>query len=47
MSEINNNASGMMTEEQLDEYLDKIKTEYKDGWTEENWEQVKTQKQLS
>jgi hypothetical protein len=26
----------------LDQYLDKIKNEYKDGWTEENWEEVKT-----
>jgi hypothetical protein len=24
----------------LDNYLDKIKNEYKDGWTEENWEEV-------
>lgn len=24
----------------LDAYLDKIKNEYKDTWTEENWEEV-------
>lgn len=24
----------------MDAYLDKIKYEYKDGWTEENWEEV-------
>lgn len=24
----------------MDAYLDKIKHEYKDGWTEENWEEV-------
>jgi hypothetical protein len=28
------------TEADLDLFLDKIKTEYKDGWTEENWEEV-------
>ena len=27
------------TEEELDLFLDKIKNEYKDGWTEENWEE--------
>lgn len=26
----------------LDAYLDKIKNEYKDTWTEENWEEVNT-----
>ncbi len=44
MSEINNNASGMINEEDFDEYLDKIKREYKDAWTEENWEEVKFKK---
>lgn len=24
----------------LDMFLDKINNEYKDGWTEENWEEV-------
>ena len=24
----------------LDAFLDKIKNEYKDGWTENNWEEV-------
>ena len=28
------------TEEELDLFLDKIKNEYKDAWTEENWEEV-------
>ena len=28
-----------MNEEELDRFLDKIKNEYKDGWTEENWEE--------
>ena len=28
------------TEEDLDKFLDKIKNEYKDGWSEENWEKV-------
>jgi hypothetical protein len=33
--------SGLLeTEADLDLFLDKIKTEYKDGWTEENWEEV-------
>lgn len=27
-------------EEILDLFLDKIKNEYKDAWTEENWEEV-------
>jgi hypothetical protein len=30
-----------MNEEEMDRFLHKIKTEYKDGWTEENWEEVK------
>lgn len=28
-------------EEIMDQFLDKIKNEYKDAWTEENWEQVR------
>ncbi len=24
----------------MDAYLEKIRTEYKDGWTEDNWEEV-------
>ena len=28
------------SEEDLDKFLDKIKNEYKDGWNEENWENV-------
>ena len=24
----------------MDAYLEKIKNEYKDGWTEDNWEEV-------
>ena len=24
----------------MDAYLEKIKDEYKDGWTEDNWEEV-------
>ena len=27
-------------EANMDAFLDKIKNEYKDGWTEENWEEV-------
>jgi hypothetical protein len=25
----------------MDAYLEKIKNEYKDGWTEDNWEEVR------
>ena len=25
----------------MDAYLDKIKNEYKDAWTEDNWEEVR------
>ena len=35
--------SGLSPEEDealMDAYLDKIKNEYKDAWTEENWEEV-------
>ena len=28
-----------MDEEEMDKFLHKIKTEYKDGWTESNWEE--------
>jgi hypothetical protein len=28
-----------MNEDEMDRFLDKIKNEYKDGWTEENWEE--------
>jgi hypothetical protein len=34
------NAGFLETEADLDLFLDKIKTEYKDAWTEENWEEV-------
>jgi hypothetical protein len=27
-------------EADMDLFLDKIKNEYKDGWTEDNWEEV-------
>jgi hypothetical protein len=39
MSEPNSKNSMLETEEELDLFLDKIKNEYKDGWTEENWEE--------
>jgi hypothetical protein len=29
-------------EADFDTFLDKIKNEYKDAWTEENWEEVLT-----
>lgn len=28
-------------EDILDQFLDKIKNEYKDTWSEDNWEQVR------
>lgn len=28
-------------EDVLDQFLDKIKNEYKDKWSEDNWEQVR------
>lgn len=33
-------ALGETDEDTLDLFLEKIKNEYKDGWTEENWEEV-------
>jgi hypothetical protein len=42
MTEVNNNRviPDVLSEEaDLDLFLDKIKKEYKDAWTEENWEE--------
>lgn len=35
-----NSQNNMDDEALMDAYLDKIKHEYKDAWTEENWEEV-------
>lgn len=39
MSQPTQTTGSLETEEELDLFLDKIKNEYKDGWTEENWEE--------
>ena len=37
---LNSNTTSEEGDADMDAFLDKIKYEYKDGWTEENWEEV-------